>query len=235
MFALSLTASLVIALAVGDDSPAFRLHMLFGLVAVFVLVIRIVLGVVGSHSARFTSFPLRPRSVVSYFRAVVFNDAQRPEFAGNNPGSALAALAMFALVPVVVLTGIGTGGEALEDVHAVAAYALLGVIVAHLIGIAVHTITCRENIGVAMISGRKIAPADGALQSVSPMWGLLVVLVIGAWSTALFRGYDSAASTVRVPLTGATLRLGENEASENDSEHGDKKHRGRTRHDHDED
>lgn len=234
-FAVSLTASLVIALMVDDDSPLFRLHMLFGLVAVFVLLIRIVLGVVGSRSARFTSFPLSPRTVFSYFRAVVSRDAQHPEFAGNNPGSALAAVAMFALVPIAVLTGIGTGGEAFEDVHAVAAYALLAVVVAHLLGIAVHTISRRENISAAMITGRKVAPVAGELRSMRPLWGLLVVLAIGVWSTALFRGYDSATNTVRVPLTGATLRLGENEAGEHGSEHGEKERRGRPRHDDDDD
>lgn len=234
-FALSLTASLTIALVVDDDSPLFRLHMLFGLVAVFVLLIRVILGVVGSRSARFTLFPLSPRTVVNYFRAVAFRDAQHPEFAGNNPGSALAAVAMFVLVPVTVLTGIGTGGEAFEDVHAVAAYVLLAVIVAHLLGIAVHTISRRENISAAMITGRKVAPVTGELRSMRPLWGLLVVLAIGVWSTALFRGYDPAASTVRVPLTGATLRLGENEVGENRSEHGQKERRGGTHRDHDDD
>jgi cytochrome b len=234
-FALSLTASLTIALTVDDDSPAFRLHMLFGLVAVFVLLVRIVLGLVGSRSARFTSFPISPRSVVSYFRAIVRNDPQRQEFAGNNPGSALAAVAMFALVPVAVLTGIGAGGEAFEEVHAVAAYTLLGVIIAHLLGIAVHTITRRENISVAMINGRKAAPSAEALPSMRLVWGLLAVLIIGAWSTALFRNYDSATKTVRVPLIGATLRLGESEADEKASGHGDKEHRGQPRRDHDED
>ncbi|HLP02376.1 MAG TPA: cytochrome b/b6 domain-containing protein [Opitutaceae bacterium] len=219
-FALSLTASLAIGLTVDDGSPLFRLHMLFGLVAVFVLAVRLVLGVVGSRSARFTSFPLGPRSVVSYFRSVVLHETRRPEFAGNNPGSALAAVAMFVLVPLIVLTGIGAGGEAFEDVHAVAAYALLAVIGAHLLGIAVHTITRRENIGAAMVTGRMAAPPAGELRSARPFGGLIVALAIGAWCVALYRGYDAGAGTVRVPLVGATLRLGENEDDEKRSERG---------------
>lgn len=234
-FALSVVASLVMAMAVDDHSPLFRLHMLFGLLAAFVLLVRIILGFVGSRSARFASFPLSPRSVVGYFRSIVLNDRQGPGFAGNNPGSALAAVAMFALVPVLLLTGIGTDGETLEDAHEVAAYVLLGVIVAHLLGIAIHTITHRENIGAAMITGRKVAPVGAAIRSMRPLWGLVVAVAIGAWSTALFRGYDAAAGSVRLPLTGTTVRLGGNESGGQDSGHGRDEHRRRTHHDGDHD
>ncbi|PTX92290.1 cytochrome b/b6 domain-containing protein [Opitutus sp. ER46] len=230
-FALSLTGSFAVALGVDDDSPLFRLHMLLGLAAVFVLGVRIVLGLVGSKSARFASFPLQPRVVIEYFRAIITRAAERRDFAGNNPGSALAAVAMFVLVPVVVASGLW-GGEAFEEVHEVAAYLLLGVIGAHLLGLAVHWVTRRDPIALAMITGRKSGPASPALASSHRVWGAVVLIAIGTWTGALFRGYDANAGTVRVPLMGATLRLGENEGAEN---HSGRERESRRRHDHDDD
>ncbi len=217
-FAASLTASLGIALVVDDDSPLFQLHMLFGLVAAFLVVARVILGLVGSRHARFTSFPVRPTEVVRYLVGALTGTARA--YAGNNPGSALAALAMFALVPLLVFTGIGRGGEAFEDIHAAFAYLLLGVIVAHLIGLILHTVRHRENIAAAMITGRKDAPPAASLRSAHPVWGLVVLLTGATWIIALFGGHDANAATARLPLIGTVVHLGENE-NEHERGHGD--------------
>mgnify|MGYP000101848537 CR=1 FL=1 len=64
-FAGSLTAALAIGFLVDDDSPVFQLHMLFGLVAAFALVVRLILGIAGSRYNRFTAMPLRPVEVIA--------------------------------------------------------------------------------------------------------------------------------------------------------------------------
>jgi cytochrome b len=211
-FAASLTASLGIALVVDDDSPLFQLHMLCGLVAVLLVVVRVVLGLAGSRHARFANFPLRPVEAVRYLLGAFTGGAKT--YAGNNPGSALAALAMFALVPLLVLTGIGSGGEAYEDVHGVLAYILLGVIGAHLLGLVLHTIRHRDHVAVAMITGRKDSPAGDGIASAHPVWGGVIFAAAMAWVIALFTGHDAKAATVRVPLIGVVVQLGENEAGE---------------------
>lgn len=216
-FAASLTASLGIALVVDDDSPLFQLHMLFGLAAAGLLAMRLVMGLVGSRHARFAHFPLRPMETVRYFLGVFTGRAKT--YAGNNPGSAWAALAMFALVPLLVLTGVAGGGEAYEDVHGVLAYTLLGVIGAHLLGLVLHAIRHRDNVAAAMITGRKDSPAGDGIASAHPVWGGVVVAAAVAWVAALFAGHDARAATVKVPLIGAIVQLGERE----DGEH---KHRG---------
>lgn len=213
-FAGSLSASLAIALVADDDSPLFQFHMLLGLVAAFVLLLRIILGFVGSRHARFTHFPVRPTQIVRYIGGVFTGNAR--VYAGNNPGSAVAALVMFTLVPLLIVTGIGTGGEAFEDVHGVLAYVLLGAIAAHLLGLIVHTIRHRENIAAAMITGRKAGvPAEG-LQSAHPVWGVLLLLTGAAWITALFQNHDAKAATVRLPVIGTVMQLGENESEGRD-------------------
>lgn len=211
-FAASIVLSFVFALVVDEHSPLFQLHMLFGLVAVFLLVLRLAMGVVGSRHARFVNFPVQPAEIVRYFTGVITWRAKK--YAGHNPGSALAALAMFALVPVIVLTGVLGGGEAFEDVHEVLAYILLGVIGAHLLGIALHTMRHRDNIALSMIDGKKFVSPEEAIASSHPVWGAALCAAAIAWIVTLFSGHDVKAATVRLPVLGNVIQLGENEGHE---------------------
>ena len=72
-FAASITAAIAIGFLVDDDSPLFQLHMLFGIVALFLLLIRLIMGIVGSRYSRFSSFPVHPREVVSYLISAVLS------------------------------------------------------------------------------------------------------------------------------------------------------------------
>jgi cytochrome b len=212
-FALSVTLSFVFAFAVGEHSPLFQLHMLFGLIAVFLLVLRLTMAFFGSRYARFTSFPVHPVEVVRYFTGVVSGQARK--YAGHNPGSALATLAMLVLVPVIALTGALGDGEAFEEVHEVLSYVLLCVIGAHLLGIVLHTLRHRENIALSMIDGRKSVAPEEAIASGHPIWGAAFSAAAIAWVFALFSNHDVKAATVRLPVVGAVVQLGENEREEN--------------------
>jgi cytochrome b len=106
--------------------------MIFGIIAMFLLVVRIVMGVVGSRYSRFSSYPVRPGEVVSYMISAAVSKTKL--YAGNNPGSATAAVLMFLLVPALFLSGVGYGGEAIEELHEAFAWALLVVILMHLAG-----------------------------------------------------------------------------------------------------
>lgn len=228
-FAASLTTSFAIALLVDEHHPWFGLHVVSGLIAGFVLVLRIVLGLVGAKYARFFAFPIKPRLVVEYFRSVLLNRKDGPEYPGNNPGSALAAVAMFVLVPIVLFSGINAGGEAFEEVHAAAAFLLAAVIVIHLLGIAVHTVRTREFIGRAMLTGRRrtgVPDGEAAGRNAHLGWGLVMLVAIAGWAVALFNGYSAAARTVTVPLVGYTIRIGDGEGRNGAHESGDA-HEGR--------
>ncbi len=211
-FALSVTLSLVFALTAGEHSPLFQLHMLFGLIAVFLLILRVGLGLFGSRHVRFANFPLKPTELVHYFAGVLTGAAKR--YAGHNPGSALATLAMIGLVPLVVLTGALGGGEAFEDAHEVLAYTLLGVIGAHLLGLVLHTLRHRENIALSMIDGKKAVAPEEAIRSAHPVWGAALFAATGAWIFALFANHEVDAARVRLPVIGTVVQLGENEGGE---------------------
>ncbi len=211
-FAIAVSAALGIAFLVDDDSPLFQLHMLFGLTALFLLVARLVLGLVGSRHARFSAFPLRPREVLTYFADAIRSKTKL--YPGNNPGSAVAAVLMFLLVPALVLTGTDWTGVMREDLHEIAAWALLVVVGLHLLGLAWHTIRHKENIAAAMITGKKSGEPAHALPSAHTLPGLVMLLVCGAWIAALFANHQAGSDSVKLPVFGLTVRLGEAESDE---------------------
>ena len=214
-FATSLTAAIAIGFLVDDDSPLFQLHMLFGISALFLLLIRLIMGIVGSRYSRFSSF----REVLGYLFSAVISKTKA--YAGNNPGSAMAAVMMFLLVPALFISGSGYGGEALEEVHETFAWGLLAVIVLHLAGLAWHTIRHRENISLAMVTGKKEGKEEDAILSHHAVWGIVIAIVAGAWIAWLFAAHDPQTATVKIPGTGVTVQLGENESDEGEQGHED--------------
>jgi cytochrome b len=214
-FAASLTASIGIGFLVDEEQPLFQLHMIFGIIAMFLLVVRVVMGVVGSRHSRFSSYPVHPRELMGYLISAAVSKTKL--YAGNNPGSAMAAVLMFLLVPALFLSGIGYGGESIEELHEALAWALVAVIAMHLAGLAWHTFRHRENISLAMITGNKTGKPEDAIASAHAVWGVILLIGAGLWIAALFANHNSKAATVKLPGIGVTLQLGENES------HGGKK------------
>jgi cytochrome b len=212
-FASSIGASLAIAFLIDDDQPLFRWHMIFGVAAVFILVIRLLMGFFGARYARFSSFPVRPGEIAIYMVSAVVSKTKR--YAGNNPGSATAAMLMFLIVPVLFVTG-AFASETFEEVHEVFAWGLLIVVVSHLAGLAWHTIRHRENISIAMISGRKAGESAEAIHSSHPIWGGVILIAAGLWISLFFAGFKSSDRSVRLPGLGMTIQLGQNEAHGSD-------------------
>lgn len=236
-FAASLTGAIGIGFLADDDHPLFQTHMLLGVVALFLLAFRIVMGIAGSRHARFGAYPLRPREIIDYFVSSVFSKTKR--YAGNNPGSALAAVLMFLLVPLLFVSGVGLGGEEVGELHETLAWALLAVVVLHLAGIIWHTIRHRENIASSMVTGRKNVEAAEGISSSNPLWGAGFLLASGAWIAALFANHNPDSASVKLPVVGINLKLGENESEEHGQrehghrEHGQRKERHQRHHDDD--
>ena len=208
-FAASLVAALGLALVCDKHDALFAWHMLFGIAAVALLLLRLVLGVGGSRYARFSRLPVGPREIFSYFRSVFRGGAAR--HVGHNPGSALAALAMFLLVPSLLATGLGGSRDPWEDLHGGLAYGLLAVIGVHLAGLVWHAVRHRENVALLMITGRKEGRPEDGLASAHPGWALGCAIAATAWIGGLFANHDPAAARVRLPFTGTYIQLGESD------------------------
>lgn len=204
----------VVTLLLGEHSTLFPLHSIVGLVIALLVVLRVVWGLIGSRHARFASFAFGPVAVAKYFLAVVSGKPHR--HVGHNPGSAYAIFAMLGLVLLLGATGVlmARGSDAAEELHEIAAYALVVVVIAHLLGVALHTLQSCENITLGMIHGRKDAPAEHAIPSAHPLAALFMLAAVATWATLLARGYTPATGSLRLPFTTITLQLTESEGGD---------------------
>lgn len=208
-FAACIAGALAIALVAGDDHPVFAMHAILGLTACALLVARLVLGVAGNRHNRLAGLFFTPAALLRYLRAVAGGRGER--HVAHNPAAATAALGMFAALVGLALTGLPLLGEAGEEIHEVLAWVMLGLVAAHLAGLAAHTLRHRENIGLSMVTGRREGPAAEGLRSAQPLGAGVLLLAVAAWCGALFAGYDAARRTVTLPLVGVTIEVGENE------------------------
>ncbi len=217
-------AAAVISLAMGEHSPLFPFHAMIGLTIAFMILLRVVWGFVGTRYARFGSFLFGPAALAEYLKGALLGGGRR--HVGHNPGSAVAIFALLALILALAATGflMGRGNEAAKEVHEVLAWAAVGVVIVHLLGVAFHTIRHRENITASMIHGRKVAEPSDAIVSGRPIAAAAFLLLAGGWAFALARNYDPATQTTTLPMLGTPLQLGENEGGaggEDREEHGE--------------
>jgi cytochrome b len=209
LFAGGFIAAAVLALTLDDEHRLFPYHGLIGLTLGLMVALRLIWGIVGTRHARFANFAFGPGAVARYLRAELLGPGER--HAGHNPGSAYAIFAMLALTIGLVVTGVmmGTGVRGIKNLHELLAYAMLGVIAAHVLGVIVYTLRFREIIALSMITGRKRAPTDSAIASPKPVVAGVFLLVTAAWAVALVRGFDPATARTTLPLVGTSIRLGE--------------------------
>ncbi len=212
-------AAAVISLVLGDDSPLFPYHAIIGMTIALMVLLRVVWGFAGSRHARFGSFVFGPVAVLEYVKGAAVGGGKR--HIGHNPGSALAIFAMLALVLALGVTGfmLGRGNEGVKEVHELLAWAMVGVVAVHVLGVAFHTIRHRENITASMIHGRKQAEASEAISSARPVVAAIFLVIAGAWAVGLVRSYDAATQTTTIPLLGTSLKLGEGEGAGEGGEH----------------
>jgi cytochrome b len=139
-------------------------HHTAGYVAAAAVALRLIWGFTGGHYARLAQFVRGPRTVLDYARAL--RAGREPRHLGHNPLGGWMVLALWSAAAAVALTGwlYTTDGlwgyEWLSDLHAGLAWGILGLVIAHLGGVAMTSWRHRENLVAAMFSGCKRAP-DG--------------------------------------------------------------------------
>ena len=141
-------------------------HQRIGWAALAIVVARIVWGVVGSRRARFSDFVVGPGATWRYARLALAGRA--PRHVGHNPLGAWMALAFFACVAALALTGwLYTtdrfwGDETAERVHLALAWTIVVMVVVHVVGAVLTGRHQRENLIASMVDGmkREAAPGD---------------------------------------------------------------------------
>lgn len=145
-------------------------HYRSGMALLGLLVFRVVWGLIGSSTARFSSFVRGPRRVLSYMRG----DAGSP--IGHNPLGALSVLALLGMTSLQVALGLFAAdedglesgplarfvdGELAEDIaewHETNFDLLVILIGLHVAAIAAYLLFKRKNLVTPMVSGIVDAP-----------------------------------------------------------------------------
>jgi cytochrome b len=154
---------LVVAVALAALSlvALFGLHQPAGYVAVAAVLLRAAWGWCDSGHARFTRFVRGPRATLRYAGAVLAGRA--PRYLGHNPLGGWMALMLMLCVSGLAVTGwLYTtdalwGDERVERAHRVLAWALLGLVALHLLGVIFTGRRHRENLVASMLDGDKRA------------------------------------------------------------------------------
>jgi len=230
LFAGLFVAAFLIAKTVDDESPLFSYHMLAGLLLGFVVLLRLVWGVVGTKYSRFASFALHPRDLVTYFTAML--SGEKRKWTGHNPASSWAALLMFGLALGLGLTGylMESGQkEAFEDIHELLANGFLVVALLHVAGVILHAMRHQDSILVTMIDGAKSGIPVPEPVKPRRMAGFVFLALVAFFGLYLRNGFDSGRRTLT--FLGTTLQLGESEGGED--KHGKKGERHERDHDDD--
>ena len=183
-----LAASFAGAFLTAESERLQDLHLLFGYTFAGAIAFRLVWGFVGTRHARFSALCFGPAAIARYVRSLI---AGRPErHVGHGPVAVVMIPLLLGLGVVVAASGWATyaevGGEWLAEAHEIAAMAMLGVVVAHVVGVIAVSLAQRENLVLPLLSGRKALAPGGGIRGSRPLVGLLLVAALAAlWLPAL--------------------------------------------------
>lgn len=212
LFAFLFLVAFIIAETVDDDSSLFSYHMLAGLTIVFLIILRIVWGFIGSTYARFSSFKLKPAELFQYVKDAIMAKTKR--YLGHNPASSHAALIMFISAIGLAVTGVLMTSDLetdfYEEIHEILANVFLVAVIAHLVGIVFHHLKHRDVLWSSMMDGKKKALRHKVgITNMKPVAGILFIIVTSLWFGYLGAQYDR--NTQTLDLFGTELTLGEEE------------------------
>lgn len=173
----------------------FDLHRWSGYAVLTLVLARILWGVVGSSTARFTHFLKGPKDITAY-AAKLFGDAYGPSV-GHNPIGGWAVVLMLGLLLAQTITGLLSSEDTfglegpldhmvstptsywLAGIHEIIFNTLLAVLALHIGAAFFYLFVKKDNLILPMITGRK--ETDGAEDLLfRPAWiALLIVGVAG--------------------------------------------------------
>ena len=153
-----------------EDSEA---HIWAGYTVLGLVLFRVLWGFVGSRHARFTDFVYSPSAVLRDLKDAIRLRAKR--YLGHSPGGGAMVIVMLLALFATTVSGLMVYGadqhagpfarwmgglskdweETLEEVHETLANMTLGLVVLHVIGVALASLSHRENLVKAMVTGYK--------------------------------------------------------------------------------
>jgi len=181
-----------------------RFHIWCGEAILALLLFRLIWGVLGSQTARFSQF-VRGPLVVQRYLAGKLAEAEIP---GHNPLGGLMVVALLLVLLFQVVSGLFSSdvdsylydgplahwlgsslSETVTSVHKFSFNLILALVAVHVAAVVAHRIFKKQNLVRAMLSGRKefdsevaplkFAPLSLALASLVVSVGVVIALVLG--------------------------------------------------------
>jgi len=90
-----------------EDGSLIHVWVGYGMLALVVL--RLIWGMVGSEEARFSSFPFSPKAAIAHIAEI--RSERSTQLRSHNPLGALMVYALWAILLVVAVSGIGMAGS----------------------------------------------------------------------------------------------------------------------------
>jgi len=172
IFHWSLVLAFIMAYASEDDF--MLVHSYAGYTIITLLLIRVIWGLIGTKHARFADFVRSPRDALGYIKDTIAFRGKR--YLGHNPAGGLMIITLLLSLLLTTLTGLGAygvegggplaswfsgmghfGKEAFEEVHEFFANFTLFLVVVHVAGVILGSISHGENLVRAMFTGTKQA------------------------------------------------------------------------------
>lgn len=167
-------------------------HMRCGYAVLALLLFRLVWGMLGSTTARFSSFIAPPRKVLEYLSNARKNDTPH---IGHNPAGGWMVLALLAMLLAISVSGLFANddimsegplahhlSEGMSDLatawHEKGFYALLALVALHVGAIAFYLLVKKDNLVRPMLTGVRQFPQDCRLPRLRmrSVWLALVIL-----------------------------------------------------------
>lgn len=183
------------------ENGDIQTHKTLGIVMLALLVFRVLWGLVGSQTARFSSFLKGPSAIVDYLRS-----RNGAPVVGHNPLGALSVIALLALLAVQVgygliaqdVDGLESGplshlvsydtADLARNWHHLLFNVILAVVILHVLAVLFYLVVKRNNLVAPMITGRKAYDQAVEAPRAAPLWRLAVSIAIAgalAWWVSL--------------------------------------------------
>ena len=178
------------------------LHRAGGYVLLGLIIFRLIWGVFGSSTARFTNFIRGPRAIGAYVTELIRGRTARAVI-GHNPLGGWSVAAMLTLLAADLALGLFAvnvdgdqpgplakfvsfdQGRAIASWHHMVFNAFAALIGLHLLAIAFYAIIKRDNLVGPMLTGAKAVDAAAIPMIPAPLWRLAVSVLVAAGATVL--------------------------------------------------
>ncbi len=186
---------LIIGAYVSARQGKLDVHFYIGYAILTLVLFRILWGIAGSQTARFSQFVKSPMAALSHLGHVLRR--QREDEAGHNAAGAYMVLALLALVLFQTISGLfsndgmfeeaplahlvgGAWSDTFTVLHGYSFDIIVIAVVLHVAAVLLYAVLLRQDLVRPMVTGWTRLPARLAAPHLAPLWLAALLLLVAA-------------------------------------------------------